>query len=469
MHDPAAEYPGRAAPRDLAAEIGKPRASWTADDVVSLFHEGRVRGLSLMHVGGDGLPKRLDFVPRDFRQVQEIVGAGERADGSSLFPGSGIPAGASDVLLKPRLSTGFLDPFSEIPTLVLLCGHQRPDGTPLPQSPDTIVRRAASRLEAETGFGLEAFGEVEYFLGRRGEDVDVPEGADRGYHACAPHVFGEALRRRAVLLLVDMGVPVRYAHAEVGRVEPQGPDDLLWEQHEIELAPAPLPEAADAIVLTRWVLRSLARRSGFRFSVDPILAEGHAGNGLHVHLTPTRDGERVPVEGPDGALSEPARWLIGGLVRRGSAMMAFGNRGAGSLLRLSQAREAPSAITWAALDRSALVRLPAQARAGEGEGRAAGTIEFRLPDGSARPHLLLAAIVASTIEASRADDLDALLAETGGEGADRRARPVPRSVGEIADALEDARPVFAADDGIPPGIVERAVRSLRAAEREEDR
>jgi glutamine synthetase len=260
-----------------------------------------------------------------------------------------------------------------------------------------------------------------------------------------------------------MGVPVRYAHAEVGRVEPERAEDLLWEQHEIELAPAPLPAAADAIVLTRWVLRSLARRAGFRFSVDPILAEGHAGNGLHVHFTPTRDGEAVAVTDPDGALTEPARWLIGGLVRRGSALMAFGNRGAGSLLRLAQAKEAPSAITWAALDRSALVRIPAQARSGDGDERGAGTIEFRLPDGSARPHLLLAGVVASMIEAASADDLEVLLADTGsGAGSAGGARPVPRSLGEIADALEDARAGFETDDTIPSGLVERALRSLRA-------
>lgn len=462
MYEPKVLDEGRTGPRDLAVEIGKPRSSWTVDDLVSLFHEGRVRALSLMHVGGDGLPKRLDFVPRDFRQVLEIVMAGERADGSSLFPGSGIPPGASDIILKPRVASAFLDPFSEFPVLVLLCGHERPDGSPLPQSPDTIVRRAAERLEAATGYGLRAFGEVEYFLGRRGEDVDVPEGADRGYHACAPHVFGEALRRRALILLVEMGVPVRYAHAEVGRVEPSGPDGFLWEQHEIELAAASLPEAADGIVLTRWVLRSLARRAGYRFSVDPILAEGHAGNGLHFHFTPTRNGEPLPVMNAEGELTEPARWLIGGLVRYGAALMAFGNRGAGSLLRLSQALEAPSAITWAALDRSALVRLPAQARAEGGRAPAAATIEFRLPDGSARPHALLAGVVAAMVEGSRIDELDGLLAATG-SGGDRgeRSRPVPRSLADVAAALEEARPALEADGVIPAGLVERSLRELR--------
>ncbi|MFO7587858.1 MAG: hypothetical protein R6X22_07260, partial [Gemmatimonadota bacterium] len=380
----------------------------------------------------------------------------------SLFPGSGIPPGASDIILKPRVASGFLDPFSEIPTLVLLCGHVRPDGSPLPQSPDTIVHRAAERLETTTGYGLRAFGEVEYFLGRRGEGVDVPEGADRGYHACAPHVFGEAMRRRALVHLVEMGVPVRYAHAEVGRVEPAGSGDLVWEQHEIELAAAPLPEAADGVVLTRWVLRSLARRAGFRFSVDPILAEGHAGNGLHFHFTPTRGNEPQPVMDAEGELTEPARWLIGGLVRYGAALMAFGNRGAGSLLRLSQAKEAPSAMSWGVLDRSALVRLPAQARAVGERAPAAATIEFRLPDGSAMPHALLAGVAVSMIEGSRAEDLGDLLAATAvGGDPERRSRPVPRSLREVAEALEEARPALEADDGIPPGLVDRALRELR--------
>ncbi|MDT8435219.1 MAG: glutamine synthetase [Gemmatimonadota bacterium] len=452
---------------DLQETIGKPRSEWTVDDIVSLFHSGRLRGLGLMHVGGDGLPKRLDFVPRDFRHFQDIVTAGERADGSSLFPGSGIPAGASDILLRPRVETGFLDPFAGVPTLVLLCGHVRPDGTPLPQSPDTIVRRAAARLEDATGCGLHAFGEVEYFVGRRGVEQDVPEGADRGYHASAPHVFGEAMRRRALDLLVAMGVPVKYGHSEVGRVEPRDADDLLWEQHEIELAPAPLPEAADGVVLTRWILRSLARREGYRFSVDPILARGHAGNGLHFHLTPTRDGVPVEVEVTEGSLADPARWLIGGLVELGAALMAFGNRGRGSLLRLSQAKEAPGALTWGAHDRSALVRLPARVRTEQGRAVHPATVEFRLPDGSAAPHLLLAGVAVAMREGARSRELDEVLRSASVGEAKRNggaAHPVPATFQDVVVALAEVRDRFEAEDVFPAGLVDRALADLRRAE-----
>lgn len=129
----------------LERTLGRPREDWTVEDLVELFRRGRARGLSLMHVGGDGWLKRLDFMPHDAASLRRVCEAGERADGSSLFPRSGIPTGASDIVLRPRIESGFLDPFSSVPTLVLMCGHAGPDGEPLPQSPDTIVRRAMER------------------------------------------------------------------------------------------------------------------------------------------------------------------------------------------------------------------------------------------------------------------------------------------------------------------------------------
>ncbi len=330
----------------LEREIGRPRAEWTVEDLAHMFRQGKARGLSLMHVGGDGWLKRLDFVPRDESQLRRICEAGERADGSNLFPGSGIPTGASDIVLRPRAESAFLDPFSEVPTLVLMCGHAGPDGGPLPQSPDTIVRRAMDRLRDETGIELLALGEVEYFLGKRRDESDIYGADDRGYHSVSPFVFGEPLRRRALQLLVDLGVHVKYGHSEVGYIEAREPDGVIWEQHEIELGLDTLPRAAEAVLLTQWVLRNLAHRSGMRCSMDPIMAEGHAGNGLHFHLAPAREGELIPVRGEDGDLSDPFRWLIGGLVQMGAALMAFGNRATGSLTRLTQAKEAPNRISW---------------------------------------------------------------------------------------------------------------------------
>ena len=65
-------------------------------------------------------------------------------------------------------------------------------------------------------------------LRRRASPDDVYGATERGYHATAPFVFGEPLRRRALALLSEMGGPVKYAHAEVGYIEPSETDGNIW-------------------------------------------------------------------------------------------------------------------------------------------------------------------------------------------------------------------------------------------------
>ena len=445
--------------------IGRPADSWTVDDLVALAAARGVRLVSLMHVGGDGWLKALDFVPRSREHLRDILSGGERADGSSLFGGLGLEVGASDILLRPRLETAFLDPFGEQSTLVLMCGHAGRDGARLPQSPDTIVRHAAERLTRELDVELHALGEVEYFLGRRAGEEDVYGANDRGYHATSPFVFGEALRREAMAVLAGIGVPVKYGHSEVGYVQASKADGFIWEQHEIELGLAPLATAADAVVITQWVLRNLAHRGGMRCSFDPILRRGHAGTGLHFHFSPVRHGEHLGGRGADGTLSAPARWLIAGLVRTGAALMAFGNRTEGSLIRLTQAKEAPNAIVWGEFDRTALVRLPIVATTEDGRPVSPPTIEFRLPDGSAHPHLLLAAVAQAMVEARSASDIAALLERTSvtalrrGAGA---ATAVPTRFLEVAEALQEHRAALEADGVFPQVLLDRLIERLRA-------
>jgi len=42
-----------------------------------------------------------------------------------------------------------------------------------------------------------------------------------------------------------------------------------------------------------------------------ILRKGHAGSGMHFHLSPVINGEHQPNHTSDGALRDPAKWLIG--------------------------------------------------------------------------------------------------------------------------------------------------------------
>jgi glutamine synthetase len=448
----------------LLRHIGKPPSAWTVDDLAAFVRDQDIKVLSLMHVGGDGWLKTLDFVPRDSAHLSDVLSGGERADGSSLFGDLGIPVGASDIVMRPRLSTAFIDPFAAEPTLAVLCSHYNRQGAPLAESPDTLVRAAYQRLVADTGVELHALGEIEFFLGARLGDAEAYGANERGYHSTAPFVFGEPLRRKALVHLAQMGVAVKYGHAEVGYVEADAADSRVWEQHEIELWLRPLPEAADAVVLTQWVLRNLAQRAGMLCSFAPMARKGHAGSGMHFHFAPRRGDAYLEHTAADGALNAEAKWLIGGLVAHGAAMMAFGNRSRDSFVRLSQGKEAPSTVTWGRFNRKALVRIPIIPTDAAGRATSPGTIEFRLPDGSAHPHLLLAGIAQAFVAGRGMTDLDERLARTAVTAAGQVAAEnrVPLTFPEIADALAGCRPVLEAGGVFAPNMMDRIIALLRA-------
>ncbi|MCX6601346.1 MAG: glutamine synthetase [bacterium] len=447
----------------LVRLIGKPSAEWTTDDLVALVRDQNIRLVSLMHVGGDGWLKTLDFVPQNAAHLRDILTAGERGDGSSLFVGSGIPVGASDIMLRPRPQSAFLDPFSVEPTLVVLCGHLDREGAPLPESPDTVLRAAYQRLKKETGVDLYALGEVEYFVGKHPGDSANYGANDHGYHASSPLVFGERLRRQALLTLAEMGVPVKYAHSEVGYVAADDQENWIWEQHEIELLLQPLPAAAESVVLTQWVLRNLTHQSGWLCSFDPVVRHGHAGTGMHFHLSPVLHGAHQTLTGRDGKFCDAAKWLIVGLARYGSTLMAFGNRAPSSFLRLTQGKEAPQTVTWGRYNRNALVRLPIVPRDEHGRAASPETIEFRLPDGSAHPYLLLAGIAQAMAAGRKLPDLDGWLAKTVTDAAAKHVHgvpPIPKSFAEIAEALRADRAVFEAGGVFSARQIDSAIETM---------
>jgi glutamine synthetase len=447
----------------LARLLGKPAGSFTVEDLIAVVNHERIRLISLMHVGGDGLIKTLDFAPSDLTQLRNILTGGERSDGSSIFSGLGIKVGKSDIMLRPRPESAFLDPFSDEPALVVLCGHVGRDGQDLIESPDTILRAAYARLKSETGVDLYALGEVEYFIGKPLDEHSSTGRVDGGYHASSPQIFAGELRREAMVILAEMGVPIKYGHSECGNVEAANGEKWVWEQHEIELLLQPLPKAAESVALTQWVISNLASRMGFRCSFDPIAAAGHAGNGMHFHFAPVVKGEIQAVTLPNGELSDPARWLIGGLVSYGGVLMAFGNREENSFVRLAQGKEAPTSVTWGRYNRKALVRLPIIPRDASGRAVAPETVEYRLPDGSAHPHLLLAAIAQVMAAGKKIPELNELLKKTATDAAAKNpagGSAIPKSFIEIGQELERHREVFEAGAVFPTEQVEFVVKLL---------
>lgn len=458
--EPAGTYVRPLAP--LEQTLKKERRFWTEHDLAQAYNELELTQISLMHVGGDGTLKTLDFVPQSHDHFQRILRYGERADGSSLFPGSGISAGASDIVLKPRLRSAFVDPFSAEGTLVLLCSHMTRSGDPLPQSADTILRRAYSLLCKHAGFELHALGEVEYFVGHKLSEAADERLEDRGYHAASPFVFGQDLRRRALTVLAEIGVPIKYGHSEVGFAAARGENELTWEQHEIELALQPIPEAADAVLLTQWVLRNLAHEFDMRISFEPVVRRGHAGSGMHFHLSPVRDDRNLRVLTEDGGIGPEAELLIAGLLVNGCSLMSFGNRKSSSFVRLFQGKESPSSVTWGQYNRKALVRLPVTTQDESGNVVSAETVEFRLPDGSAFPHLLLAGIAQSARAAIATKDRPRILTALRTDSAPMSSgQTIPKGSDAVAELLEAERHVYEADEVFPKSLIDAELTRLR--------
>src|SRR5262249_62065981 len=90
----------------------------------------------------------------------------------------------------------------------------------------------------------------------------------------------DKLCRVAVDALTSFGVQVEATHGEVGPG-----------QHEIDIAELGALEAADAIVATKWTLRSLARRENLLVTFMPKPVDNAPGSGLHISQVLTdKDG-----------------------------------------------------------------------------------------------------------------------------------------------------------------------------------
>jgi glutamine synthetase len=406
--------PAYALANPVAAYLDKPARDLTRSDLMRLVEEKRLERITFHYTALDGRLKELKIPALSRRQVERILAMGERVDGSSLFKGM-VDAALSDLYVVPEYRTAFINPFDPL-SLDFICRFFTKQGDRAPYTPDNTLARAAAFFRRQSGLELNALGELEFFLLGRPEPDLYPPGMQRSYHESLPFVKNGPVLDEMVRAVGMITGAVKYAHSEVGHVERlvsanREIDGLRAEQMEIEFLPRPVEEAADSLVISRWIIRSVAYRHGLVATFAPKIEEGVAGNGLHFHLELLEDGRSAMTE-QDGSLSERARRLIGGLCRFADSLMAFGNTVAASYLRLVPDHEAPTRVCWSDLNRSALIRVPLgwanladlggrlnpqEKEPFSGAGRQ--TVELRSPDGSALIHLLLAGI---TVAAARA-------------------------------------------------------------------
>ena len=336
----------------IARALGKQPAEFTKADLINYIVSNDIHALNFRYTAADGRLKELNFVLQDVDYLDEVLSSGERVDGSSLFPGF-MEAGSSDLYVVPIFSSAFLDPFADEPTISFFCAYMDKDGQPLSIAPDQILRRAAQAFREVTG-GLEfhAMGELEYYvISPKEEGYEAVD--QRGYHEMAPFSKQIAFRTEAMRLIAQCGGQIKYGHGEVGNFSTE---EYNYEQNEIEFLPVNVIDAADQLVVAKWIIRNMAFQEGYNVTFAPKITTGKAGSGLHIHMRLVQNGKNLMLE--NGELSDNAKKAIAGMMDLAPSLTAFGNKNPTSYFRLVPHQEAPTNICWGLRNRSALVRVP---------------------------------------------------------------------------------------------------------------
>ncbi len=464
-------------PNRIVAYLGKPCNEFTKADIVRYIRENGIRMVNFMYPAADGRLKTLNFVINSAAYLDAILTCGERVDGSSLFPF--IEAGSSDLYVIPRFRTAFLDPFAEIPTLSMLCSYFNKDGEPLESSPEHTLRKACRAFREVTGMEFQAMGELEYYV-IAPDSGTFPATDQRGYHESAPYAKFNDFRTQCMAYIAQAGGQIKYGHSEVGNFTIGG---LIYEQNEIEFLPVAAEEAADQLMIAKWIIRNLAHKLGYDITFAPKITTGKAGSGLHIHMRIVKDGQNQMLDG--GVLSATARRAIAGMMELAPSITAFGNTNPTSYFRLVPHQEAPTNICWGDRNRSVLVRVPLgwaakadmcrTANPLEGESHydtsQKQTVEMRSPDGSADLYQLIAGLAVACRYGFELDNALEIAEKTyvnvnihQKENADRLKdlAQLPDSCYASAECLEKQRAVFEQHHVFSPAMIDGIIRKLRS-------
>lgn len=388
-------------PNPVVRYLDKLPEEFRKSDIIRFVKDNNIRMINFMYPADDNRLKTLNFVINSEDYLDSILTFGERVDGSSLFPF--VKAGNSDLYVIPRYSTAFIDPFAEIPTLTMLCRFFDNQGNPLESSPQYTLRKAVKSFHDTTGMDFYAMGELEYYV--ISQDNELFQATDqKGYHESSPFAKFNEFRTECMDLIAKTGGQIKYGHSEVGNFTLHG---RIFEQNEIEFLPVPALEAANQLMLSKWIIRTLAAKKGYDVTFAPKITEGKAGSGLHIHFKIMKDGHNMMIK--DGHLSEIAKKAIVGILTHAPAITAMGNKVPTSYFRLVPNQEAPTSICWGDRNRSVLVRVPLGWTGGRDmcsqvnpletdempEDPERQTVELRSADGSANIYQLLAGIIAA--------------------------------------------------------------------------
>jgi glutamine synthetase len=370
--------------------------------------------------------------------LDDVLAVGAGFSGPSIW-GTGLARTGlrSEYYARGIASTAQVLPW--MPGVARIVGEGFVAGEPFDACPRQALRRQTERL-AQKRWTLNVGIEPEFFLLRREGARWVP--ADDRDRLQRPSYDLKSLARQ-VPFLQQLHEALQRCGLDVLQIDHEDAHG----QYEVNFAFADALASADRLMLFKLAAHALAEQQGRVFSMMPKPFADQPGSGMHCHVSlwegQGEDARNVFVaHRQDGALdherllSPLGRAFVAGVLEHAAALTALAAPTVNSYKRLTVG-DSITGTTWATAyvaqgfnNRTALVRtLP-------------GRFEWRAPDASANPYLLLAGLIAAGLDGIERgldpgpgvdDDLFVL---SIAQIRERGIALLPQSLGEALDALE---------------------------------
>ncbi len=377
--------------------VNKAKSSGDVESVFKLIKERGVKIVDMRFTDLIGQWQHFSISMSEFSPDAFEDGVG--FDGSSIRGFQKIHE--SDMLLMPDPTSAFIDPFTAVPTLNILCDIADPiTRENYSRDPRYIALKAEAYLRS-TGLADTAyFGpEPEFFVldNVRFDQssnfgfyyLDSEEGAwnsgngekqnlahkiryKEGYFPVPPLDTLQDIRTEMVLTMESIGIPVEVHHHEVATAG----------QTEIDMKRDTLTKMADNYMKYKYVTKNVAQRNGKTVTFMPKPIFGDNGSGMHVHQSLWKGGKPLFAGNGYAGLSELALYYIGGLLKHAPALCAITNPTTNSYKRLVPGFEAPVNLAYSQRNRSASIRIPMYS-----SNPKAKRVEFRCPDPTCNPYI----------------------------------------------------------------------------------
>jgi len=380
----------------------------TPKEVLAFAKEKGVKAVDIRFMDFPGIWQHFTVPMGELSE--EVFDDGYGFDGSSIRGWQ--PIHASDMLVIPDPKTVQIDPFFEVPTLVMIGNIVDPiTREPYSRDPRYIAQKAEAYLKG-TGlgdtayFGPEAeffmFDEVRYESSKNSAfyEIDSREAIwntgrlespnlgykirhKEGYVPVPPADQFQDVRTEMMLVLEELGIAVERQHHEVATAG----------QAEIDMRFKSLVEMGDQLVWFKYVLKNVACKHGLTVTFMPKPLFEDNGSGMHTHASIWKEGKPLFAGDKYAGISQMALYAIGGILKHCKALCAFTNPTTNSYKRLVPGFEAPVNLAYSGRNRSAAIRIPMYSPSPK-----AKRIEFRTPDPSCNGYLAFSAILMAMID-----------------------------------------------------------------------